>query len=145
MQKMLGFTLLAALFTLIIFSLVSVFIISISTPSPTMVNAPLLKTHAREAAKSALALAEQQWLNQPRACPLWTIHFDKTAGALAGFDVDITCPTVYAFPKIEPVYYAIQLKAVATKGTFPEKAFVSQTVERWLVLDDSVAEELLIH
>ena len=115
MQK--GFTLLAALFILILLSLLGVAMVDKLYWSQDNVNFDLLKTRAKYAAQSGLALAKMNHANG-QACSDFHTQFDHTYGTLSGFKVDVEC-------MIQNGETVINVKA--SKGYFGQKDYVVHT------------------
>lgn len=132
-MKIKGFTLLATVFILVVLSLAGLYLMKIAALELQQVNYQLLCVRSAHALNSALNIAELQWKEQHK-CPAQSFHFDQQHEALAGFDVVVTCSQMLSFPAERPTFYAIQLNAIATKGKFGGKDFVSQTVHRHLVI-----------
>lgn len=130
-----GFTLLATLFILIVLAMAGAYLIKIGAMQQQTVNYTLLAIRAQHAALSGLSVAEEKWKQNPQICPEETFHFDKQAKALSGYQVVITCQQKIFYPAISPTFFALELQAVATKGNFGDRDYVSQQISRWLVLD----------
>ncbi len=131
-----GFTLLATLFILIILAMAGVYLIKIGLTQQQIVNYTLLTTRAKLATTSALDLAQQQFLAHPQECVNATYHFDKKYKALTGYNVEITCLQQAHFPIQNPTFFALQLKAKATRGEFGSRDYVSHQMSRWLILEN---------
>mgnify|MGYP007061212286 CR=1 FL=1 len=137
LQEAKGFTLLATIFILIILALAGTYLIKIGAMQQQTVNYTLLTIRAQHAALSALSLAQEKWEQNPQLCPEHAFHFDKQAKALSGYQVNVTCQQKIIYPAVNPTFFALELKAVATKGIFGEREYVSQQISRWLVMDKS--------
>lgn len=115
MQK--GFTLLAALFMLILLSILGAAIIDRLYWSQGSVNYDLLKTRAKYAAQSGLALAKMNQA-QTNQCIDFHTQFDQNYGTLSGFKVDVECVQQNGNTLI---------KVKASKGQFGQRDYVVYT------------------
>lgn len=131
-----GFTLLGTMFILIILAMVGIYLIRIGIMQQQEINYTLLTTRAEHAAQSALLLAQEKWLQDPTVCSPQTFHFDKQAKALAGYNVNVTCQHTILYPQMHPNFYAIELQAVASKGNFGDREYVSYQMNRRIVLEN---------
>jgi type II secretory pathway pseudopilin PulG len=129
-----GFTLLATLFILIILAMAGAYLFKIGMMQQQIVNYTLLLSRAQMAARSGLELAQQQHFAQPYECPAQTIHFDEKTRGLTGFDVTISCQEAYSYPTTHPTYSAYLIQAVAKKGSFGDRDYVSQEMQRWNIV-----------
>lgn len=117
MQK--GFTLLAALFILILLSLLGAAMIDKLYWSQDSVNFDLLKTRAKYAAQSGLALAKMNSTHE-QSCVDFHTQFDQNYGTLSGFKVDVEC-----IQKNGSTF----VKVKASKGHFGQMDYVVHTEE----------------
>ena len=115
MQK--GFTLLTALFILILLSILGAAIVDRLYWSQDRVNYDLLKTRAKYAAQSGLALAKMNHA-QKNQCTDFHTQFDQNYGTLSGFKVDVECVHENGDTLI---------KVKASKGHFGQSDYVVYT------------------
>ncbi len=130
-----GFTLLGTVFILLILALVGVYLLKMGTTGTQILNYQLLNKKAELATFSALEIATQKFQQNPEECPKQTLAFNDVAKGLQGFTVNITCSQIIAYPKKTPHYFAVQLQAKATKGSFGDRDYVSHSGERLLVIE----------
>jgi hypothetical protein len=138
-KSMQGVTLLATLFILIILALAGVYLLKIGATSQHLINYRLLTDRANLAALSGLELAKQQWLQNPGVCPQKSVHFDRSAKALNGFDVVVDCSSLVSYPAQNPQFYSVKLQARASYGKFGDREFVSHKITRAYVLENKLS------
>jgi hypothetical protein len=134
MKKVKGFTLLATVFILVILAMAGLYLMRMGATQQQMINYNLLSTSANHAAMSAMGIALSKWQKNPHQCPEQVFLFDKTNKALNGFEVRVTCQKMLSYPTEHPTFYTVELQALATRGQFGERDFVSQKLVRRALL-----------
>ena len=119
-----GFSLVAAIFLLVILSAMGVFMIQINTTQQTSTAWSVLGSRAYLAARSGIEYAAYQALNGN--CSNQTLNFSE--GVLAGFQADLTC-SVDTFSEAGNTVSVYSLQAQASSGNYGETYFVSRTVQ----------------
>ncbi len=120
-----AFALLAAIFLIVVLSLLGIFIVRISGVQHHTVNIALLGARAFEAARTGIEWGAFQALDSA-SCTTTTLSL--TEGGLAGFDVDVTC-TSSTHTETGNTYNVYLLDVVATDGTYGTPDYVSRRMQ----------------
>lgn len=129
-----GFSLVSAIFLLVILSALGVFMLSVSTMQQTTSTQDLQGSKAYQAAKAGIEWGAYQILtpeNTASATPyvcLASKVIPALGGALQGFTVTVGCTPVVAFIEGGNTVRAYQLTSTATLGTAPASNFVSRAM-----------------
>ena len=131
-----GFSLVVAIFLLVVLAALAVFVVQIAMSQYQSVDLQLLTARDRSAAQSGMQVGVYQALHQGVLwCPLApaTVRMPLTPPALPGYSVTVTCSAtahrIYSAGSWHP-YDAFALGATATYGTYGSTDFVSRTVWR---------------
>ncbi len=131
-----GFSLVVAIFLLVVLAALGVFIVQIAMAQYQGVDLQLLTARDRSAAQSGIQFCVYQALHQGVGwCPLApaSARVSLAPPALPGYTVTVTCSAtahrIYSAGRWHP-YDAFALASTATSGTFGAADFVSRTVWR---------------
>lgn len=129
-----GFSLVVAIFLLVVLAALGVFVVQIAMSQYQSVDVQLLTARDRSAAQSGIQFGVYQALHQGVAwCPLApaSATVSLSLPALPGYTVRVTCSAtahrLYSAGSWHP-YDAFALVSTATYGTFGAAEFVSRTV-----------------
>jgi MSHA biogenesis protein MshP len=129
-----GFSLVSAIFLLVILSALGVFMLSVSTMQQTTSTQDLQGSKAYQAAKAGIEWGAYQILTPentasatPYACPASKV-IPALGGALQGFTVTVGCAPVVAFIEGGNTVRVYHLTSTATLGTAPSSNFVSRSM-----------------
>jgi MSHA biogenesis protein MshP len=132
-----GFSLVAAIFLLVILSALGVFMLSMSTVQQTTSAQDLQGSKAYQAAKAGIEWGAYRILTPensitgsivaPYDC-LAAAPSPTFAGALTGFSVGVSCTPASVFIEGGNTMRVYQLTAVATFGTSPASNFISRSI-----------------
>ena len=131
-----GFSLVVAVFLLVVLAALGVFVVQIALSQYQSVDLQLLTARDRSAAQSGMQFGVYQALHQGVGwCPLApaSARVSLTPAALADYSVTVTCSAtahrIYAAGSWHP-YDAFALASTATYGRYGTADFVSRTVWR---------------
>ena len=122
-----GFSLMAALFILVVLTVMSGFTVSIASMSRSTASFSMQGLRAYFAARSGLEWGLYKVTNTPTACPANTT-LNLTQGGLQGFDVNVTC-TVTSFTEGTTNINVFLLTSLASKGGFGDPDYVSREMQ----------------
>jgi MSHA biogenesis protein MshP len=129
-----GFSLVSAIFLLVILSALGVFMLSVSTMQQTTSAQDLQGSKAYQAAKAGVEWGAYQILTPentasvtPYVCPVSKV-IPALGGALQGFTVTVGCTPVVAFIEGGNTVRVYQLTSTATLGIAPASNFVSRSM-----------------
>ncbi len=138
LRRQRGFSLVAAIFLLVILAALGIFMLSMSTMQQTTSAQDIQGSKAYQAAKAGIEWGAYQILTPensiapgpivaPYACPAST-PLPALGGALANFVVTVGCTPVSVFTEGGNTVRVYQLTAVATFGTSPASNFISRSI-----------------
>ena len=123
-----GFSLIAAIFLIVVLAALGMFAVRISATQQQTTNFAILEARAAAAAQAGIEFGANRALATPSSC-VGASTLNLSEAALAGFTVKVTCvgtPHV-AVPK---TYHSYVLNSTATKGVYGKPDFVSRTEAR---------------
>lgn len=123
-QRQHGFSLVAAIFLLVILSAMGAFMIQINATQQTTSALSVLGSRAYLAARSGIDYAAHQALNG--SCVNQTLNF--TEGVLAGFSAELSCSDS-SYTESGATVHVYSLQSQASSGSYGSPYFVSRTVE----------------
>ncbi len=126
-----GFTLVGAIFILVVLSVAAVFMINLSGVQRATTNAAFLSARAYQAAYAGVEWAIYEAHNTPAVCPAAT--FGLTEGGLIGFDVTVTCTMAQHLENVTTTN-VFRVTSQAEYGTFGDADYVSRRVEAGLMI-----------
>jgi len=121
-----GFSLVAALFLIVVIAALGAFAVRIGSGEQQAVNLELLSARALAAADSGVEWGAYQALSaSPTSCTTTTLNF--TEAALNGFSVTVVCaPTSHT--EIGGTTHVYRIDATASSGTYGTPDYVSRHV-----------------
>ena len=125
-----GFSLISAIFLLVILTALGVFMLSMSTMQQTTSTQDMQGSKAYQAAKTGIEWGAYQILTPAAlfACPGPTV-LPALSGALAGFTVTVVCTSGASdFVEGGNTVRVYQLTSTATFGIFPNPNFISRSM-----------------
>ena len=122
-----GFSLMAALFILVVLTVISAFTVSIAGMSRNTASFAMQGLRAYFAARSGLEWGVHTITNTPSTCPADTT-LTLTQGGLKGFNVRVTC-AVTSFVEGTANINNFVLTSLATKGSFGDPNYVSREMQ----------------
>lgn len=125
-----GFSLISAIFLLVILTALGVFMLSMSTMQQTTSTQDMQGSKAYQAAKTGIEWGAYQILTPAAffACPGPTV-LPALGGALAGFTVTVVCSSGASdFVEGGNTVRIYQLTSTATFGTLPSPNFISRSM-----------------
>lgn len=123
-----GFTLVSAIFMMVVLVVLAASLVTISSVAHTSAAQQLQATRANYAARAGAEWAAQRAQVQP-SCALWPSPAVLTlAGALSSFSVTVTCSrTDHAIGAATQAYYAVDI--TAQSGMYGAVDFVQRKVQ----------------
>lgn len=123
-----GFSLVAAIFVLVVLSMIGAFMVTIGQIAQTTATVALQGARALQAAQAGIEWGAAQAAPPvgPSSCAALT-SFSLTAAGLNGFNVDVTCGAT-TYREGSQSYQVFALASTATAGTFGDPAYVSRTI-----------------
>ena len=132
-----GFSLLGAIFILIILAVAGIYLMKLGGVQQQITLYNILDVRAKLAVESAFELSASRLKNQTTSdCENTSYQFDKRHKALEGFNVSIHCLKTIKNNQ-NPQKVAYQLQAVASKGKFGDQNYVSHQETKWIILPRS--------
>jgi MSHA biogenesis protein MshP len=130
-----GFSLVAVIFLIVVLAALGAFAVQVAMTQYQGSNLELLQARAQAAAEAGIEYDANLALQRvPASCLASnTLTLRPTAGALAGFVVQVTCTStthqiyIAATPTIKTVY---ALSATASEGSYGTQGYVTRTVTR---------------
>ena len=121
-----GFSLVSAVFLLVIVAALGAFMVTIGTTQRETSTLSVLGGRALAAAGSGMEWAVQRVLSDD-ACTAFPASFALSGGAAGGYAVAASCA---AFPQVEgaAAYNVFRLTVTASRGNAGESGFVSRTI-----------------
>ena len=126
-----GFTLIGAIFLLVVLSLAGVYMVNMAGVQRATTNAAFLSARAYQAAYAGIEWAVYEAVNTPSVCP--AASFGLTEGGLNGFAVNVTC-TMADHVENVTITTVFQITSQAEYGTFGDMDYVSWRVEAGLMV-----------
>ncbi len=126
-----GFTLIGAIFILVVLSVAGVFMINLAGVQRATTNAAFLSARAYQAAYAGVEWAVYEAENTPSVCPADT--FSLAEGGLNGFDVTVTCTMADHVENVTTTN-VFRVTSQAEYGTFGDADYVSRRVEAGLMI-----------
>ena len=126
-----GFTLVGAIFLLVVLSLAGVFMVNMSGVQRATTNASFLSARAYQAAYAGVEWAVYQAENTPSVCP--AAAFSLTEGGLNGFDLTVTCTMADHVENVTTTT-VFRITSQAEYKTFGDPDYVSRRVEAGLMV-----------
>jgi MSHA biogenesis protein MshP len=120
-----GFTLVAALFLIVVVAALGAFAVRISAGQQQTVNLALLTARALAAANSGIEYGAYQALKPSGVCVSATLNL--TEGGLNGFTVSVTCSST-AHTESGGAISIYRIDATASAGTYGQPDYVSRHV-----------------
>ncbi len=133
MKQQKGFTLLATVFILVVLALGGVYLLKLSFSHVQTINYTLLKSRAALATLSAFELLNAINDEKELSCQEYRYQFDKSANALNGFTVQLSCTQSISYPSSNPTFTAFQFKAITTYGQFGDRDYVQDQQSHWFI------------
>lgn len=126
-----GFSLVAAIFLLVVLTTAGAFMVRISGVQRTTTSFALLGPRAYHAARSGVEWAIHAAMNVPGSCPVGittTNNFNLTEGGLDGFRVTTEC-TSEVHSEAGAAETMFLITSLAKRGAFGERDYVSRRLE----------------
>lgn len=129
--RLAGFSLVSAVFLLVVVSAAGAFMVRVSGVQRTTTTFALMGPKAYHAARSGIEWNLHRALNVPGSCPVGTTTtttFSLAEGGLAGFRVSVSCE---AEPHVEgaTTQTLYRFTALAEWGAFGDRDYVSRRLE----------------
>lgn len=125
MKKQTGFSLVSAIFIVVVLALIGSYIVSIGALTNASTNLATLGVKAYYAAKSGLEWGIYEVTTGSFVCPAASTTLTLTQGGLAGLSVKVDC-TSASFVEHSITYNTFQITATGTYGTASNPDFVSR-------------------
>jgi MSHA biogenesis protein MshP len=130
-----GFSLVAAIFLMVVLAALGAFAVQVAMTQYQSATSELLMARAQAAAEAGIEYGANVALQRavPSCLPTNTLNLTRTAGALAGFVVNVTCTatTHQIYTGATPTTYTVYtLSATASEGAYGAQDYVSRTVTR---------------
>ena len=125
MKKQQGFSLLMAIFILVVLSLVSTYIVSIVAISRSTNTLALQGIRAYFAARSGIEWGIFQVVNNPSVCFSSPTNLNLTQGGISGFNVSVSC-SLTNFTEGATSFNVFTVTALSTFNTFGDTDYVSR-------------------
>ncbi len=126
-----GFTLVSAIFLLVVLTVAGAYMVRISGVQRTTTSFALLGPKAYHAARSGIEWAIHAAINVPGSCPVGSTtanSFSLSEGGLAGFGVSVTCTSaVHTEAGASETVFTIA--STAAFGSFGDRDYVSRRLE----------------
>jgi len=134
-----GFSLVAAIFLMVVLAALGAFAVQVAMTQYQSATSELLMARAQAAAQAGIEYGANVALQRavPSCLPTNTLNLTRTAGALAGFVVNVTCTstTHQIYTGATPTNYTVYtLAATASEGTYGSQDYVTRTVTRNVTL-----------
>jgi MSHA biogenesis protein MshP len=126
-----GFSLVSAIFLLVVLSLAAASMVSLVGTSRRTASFGLLGARAYQAARSGVEWAAAEALATPGTCPSGS--FSLNEAALSGFDVTVSC-ALTQHEENATTTRVLVIESVARYGSFGDPDFVSRRVELTLTV-----------
>jgi MSHA biogenesis protein MshP len=126
-----GFSLVSAIFLLVVVTAAGAFMVRISGVQRTTTSFALLGPKAYHAARSGIEWAVHAAINVPGSCPVGsttTSSFNLTEGGLAGFSVAVTCASA-VHNEASGSETVFDITSTAEFGSFGDRDYVSRRLE----------------
>ena len=135
MRRQSGFSLVAAIFLIVVLAALGAFAVQVAMTQYQGSNLELLEARAQAAAEAGIEYQANLALQRvPASCLASnTLNLRATAGALAGFVVQVTCTstTHQIYTGATPTTYTVYaLTATASNGTYGTQDYVMRNVMR---------------
>jgi MSHA biogenesis protein MshP len=127
-----GFTLIGAIFLLVVLATAGVFMVNMSGVQRATTNAAFMSARAYQAAYAGVEWAVFEAENDPSTCP--TDAFSLTEGGLNGFDVTVTCSMADHVENVTTTT-VFRITSQAEYGAFGDPDYVSRRVEAGLMVN----------
>ena len=136
MKKQLGFSLVSAIFIIVILALIGSYIISLSALTNQSISLSSLGVKAYYAAKSGLEWGAYSVAPLggagPYNCPAASTNLSLTQGGLSGLSVTVTC-VANSFTEHGITYKVFQLRSTGTYGVAGNADFASRQLYMTIV------------
>ena len=126
-----GFTLIGAIFLLVVLSLAGVYMVNMAGVQRATTNAAFLSARAYQAAYAGVEWAVYEAENTPGVCP--TATFGLAEGGLNGFNVTVTCTMADHLENLTTTT-VFRVTSQAKYRTFGDMDYVSRRVEAGLMV-----------
>jgi MSHA biogenesis protein MshP len=127
-----GFTLIGAIFLLVVLSTAGVFMVNLSGVQRATTNAAFMGARAYQAAYAGVEWAVYEAENDPSTCP--AAAFSLTEGGLNGFDLTVTCSMADHVENLTTTT-VFRITSQAEYGAFGDPDYVSRRVEAGLMVN----------
>ena len=124
-RKQKGFSLLAAIFVMVVLALISTYIVSIAAMSRSTNTLAIEGMRAYFAARSGVEWGVFQVVNNPGSCFTSPTNLGLSQGGVDGYNVRVTC-SVDTFLEGAGNFNIFTVTAFATKGTFGSTNYSSR-------------------
>ena len=121
-----GFTLIGAIFLLVVLSSAGAFMLNLGGVQRTTATFALMGVRSYYAARSGVEWAVYQAIDDPATCPAGA--FPLTEGGLAQLDVTVTCTSADHVENVTTIRI-FHITSVATHGSFGDPHYVSRRME----------------
>jgi MSHA biogenesis protein MshP len=121
-----GFTLISAIFILVVVALAGAFMLSVSGVERQTSNLGLLGPLAYHAARSGLEWGMHEAAATPAVCPTGT--FSLSEGGLSGFNVTVTCSKTDHVEN-SATTTVFRITSEASRGTYGDSEYVARMLE----------------
>lgn len=120
-----GFTLVQAIFILVVLALLGTYMVSLSTVQQATTTQAVLQARAYQAARAGLEWGIAKVVND-KSCAEWLPAGSPNIG---DFHVNVTCDSVDGYTEGNIDYNVYNLKAIATFADISSPDYVSRTLE----------------
>ena len=127
-----GFSLVSALFVLIVVSLAGTAMLSLVATERRTSTMSLLGTRAYYGARSGVEWAASKIASDPTACPAPVTVFNLNEAALRGYQVTVTCSFTDHLEGLVTTN-VFRVVSVADRGVFGQPDYVSRRIEATIV------------
>lgn len=130
-DKQSGFSLVAAVFLIVVLAALGTFAVQIAMTQYQTANVELLEARAQAAAQAGIEYGAYLALQIPATCPATTPPMNLTQGALTGYVVTVTCrATSHQVGTPATTKWVYTLSATASYGTYGKPDYVVRSITR---------------
>jgi MSHA biogenesis protein MshP len=121
-----GFTLVSAIFLIVVISLLTTYMVSINTVQKQIANYSILSSRALFAAESGIQWSIYTALDD-NDCSAFPDTFNLSGGASGSFSVSVTC-NLTTHTENPDMYNVYQLSSTATQGSLGGPDYIRRTI-----------------